>query len=266
MTNLNYIRVASDLHLEQFSGSNVDFLAQRFLPLDPRDAESVLALAGDISSKPSQLVAFLEALKGRFLRIYFVPGNHELYKHDFHKWEKEMEERLMENLEVVFPGHGVIEGDFNGVNFFCCTLWADGGRSLMEEMVVENCLNDFHLISYGSRKFKIGDMAYYNREQRNILREFLSASSGAKKVVITHHLPSYSLCHPRFGSEIDGGFASNCEDIILDCKPDIWIHGHTHDTQDVTIGDTRIVCNPAGYRGEYDSPYNQYQPLFISLE
>jgi len=27
----------------------------------------------------------------------------------------------------------------------------------------------------------------------------------------------------------------------------LWIHGHTHDSFDYLVRDTRVVCNPRGY-------------------
>jgi hypothetical protein len=27
----------------------------------------------------------------------------------------------------------------------------------------------------------------------------------------------------------------------------LWIHGHTHDSFDYTVGGTRVLCNPRGY-------------------
>jgi len=33
----------------------------------------------------------------------------------------------------------------------------------------------------------------------------------------------------------------------------LWIHGHTHDSFDYNIGDTRVVCNPVGYYKENDT-------------
>jgi predicted phosphodiesterase len=29
----------------------------------------------------------------------------------------------------------------------------------------------------------------------------------------------------------------------------LWIHGHTHVSQDYRIGNTRVICNPRGYAG-----------------
>jgi hypothetical protein len=31
---------------------------------------------------------------------------------------------------------------------------------------------------------------------------------------------------------------------------DLWSHGHTHDSFDYTVGRTRVLSNPKGYRDE----------------
>lgn len=49
---------------------------------------------------------------------------------------------------------------------------------------------------------------------------------------------------------LTGGFASDCEDLILATQPDFWIHGHMHNSADHRVGATRIVCNPNGYGNE----------------
>ncbi|RII29707.1 MAG: hypothetical protein CXR30_10315 [Geobacter sp.] len=35
---------------------------------------------------------------------------------------------------------------------------------------------------------------------------------------------------------------------IIDHGPDLWAHGHTHNSFDYTIGKTRVVVNPYGYK------------------
>jgi hypothetical protein len=88
-----------------------------------------------------------------------------------------------------------------------------------------------------------------------------------KTVVITHHMPSERLCHPRFGPDLNGGFAADMEHILAyDHAPSLWIHGHTHDTIDTRLWKTRIVCNPSGYSQESGSAYKKYVPTFIDLE
>jgi hypothetical protein len=45
-------------------------------------------------------------------------------------------------------------------------------------------------------------------------------------------------------------FSSDLEALMMRYQPDLWIHGHTHDSFDYQIGRTRVICNPAGYSYE----------------
>jgi hypothetical protein len=42
--------------------------------------------------------------------------------------------------------------------------------------------------------------------------------------------------------------------VIADARPALWVHGHTHDSLDYRIGDTRIICNPFGYLHHEENP------------
>ena len=45
----------------------------------------------------------------------------------------------------------------------------------------------------------------------------------------------------------------------LERQPALWIHGHMHDPVDVVLGQTRVLCNPAGYRA-YGNEQRGYAP------
>lgn len=264
------IRIASDLHLEQFRGRNIKTLELDFLPFDEQDAEAILVLAGDISSVPDQLIEFLKTVESRFRSVIFVGGNHEYYHHDYDAWNPTMDDRFSENLHnTVWSNGGVGYLEIDHVRFIFSTMWADGGSTLQEQAQVGYGLNDFRIIQKSGVRFTVQDMQKIHREQKAKIDEALMRPYDGKTVVITHHMPSYRLCHPRFGTEINGGFAANCEDILAyDHAPDIWIHGHTHDTGDGMLWKTRIVCNPAGYRSETGkSEFNTFTdgPKFIEI-
>lgn len=266
-----YIRVASDLHLEQLLGQREEFLAHTCLPPDPRDAESVLILAGDISSKPAQLLAFLGFLKDRFLKVIYIPGNHEFYGHEMGKWTMDMIAAIGGYFEgegaIEFSGCGVGCLELEGVRFIFTTLWADGGSTLADHANVGRFLRDFYVIKLGDKKYTVSDMKDLHKAQKDKLKEFLEMSFEGKTVVATHHMPSYRLCHPRFGGEANGGFASNCDAILAgDNAPHLWVHGHTHDTIDMKLWKTRIVCNPMGYHMEWGSVHTVYGPKFIEVD
>lgn len=266
--NIKYVRVASDLHLEGWCGLSPEQQAMRFLPSDERDAESVLVLAGDICSAVHPLIEFLQAVSKKFARVIAIPGNHEAYHKDLESWYREMELKCnIPNVEYAIRDVRCTElGD---VRFIYGTFWADGGSSLAEEARVGDTLNDFHLIRNGYRLFAVSDMKAIHRKHKKQIQEFLMTPFNGKTFVVTHHMPSLELVSLRFRSPlgINGGFASPCDDMLVgEFAPDVWIHGHTHDTIDQKLGDTRIVCNPAGYSRETNgSVYNNFKPVFIEI-
>ena len=69
------------------------------LPADPQDAESVLVLAGDVSADPNQLLEFLRLVEVRFRKVIYIPGNHEYYRHEYHAWNKTMDDRFEQVLK-----------------------------------------------------------------------------------------------------------------------------------------------------------------------
>lgn len=265
------IRIASDLHLEAYRGRNIETLVNDVLPIDQQDAESILVLAGDISSDQSQLLSFLFTIDGRFKKVIYIPGNHEYYRHNYDQWNIDMFDRFSRMLtNTVWAFDSVKEYVDGDVRFIFGTMWADGGKTLEEQAKVGYGLNDFRVIRKGFRTFSVPDMMAIFAAQKQEIQRYLLLPHAGKTVVITHHIPSYRLCHPRFGNEINGGFAGNCDDILAyDHAPDIWIHGHTHDCGDGTMWNTRIIANPMGYPYEFgpESEFNNYKvaPKFIEV-
>ena len=251
------IRLISDIHLEAFSNSNEELINQ-FAASDDRDAESVLVLAGDISSNKDQLIQFLTGVAPRFKHTFFVGGNHEGYKHHFQEWNSSMRERfdVIPKLSAAVLDE-VLCQEYDGTRFIYGTLWADGGPTLADKGAVGFYLNDFRLIRWENRKFRVPDMIELNRCAKARIKEFLETPFDGKTVVITHHLPSRRCVSDRFwpgdGSDgANGGFASNCDALMAaDSGPALWVHGHTHDFIDTTLWNTRVLCNPTGYRGEW---------------
>ena len=81
-------------------------------------------------------------------------------------------------------------------------------------------------------------------------------------VVITHHLPSYSLIAPKYKTQgqspydINQWFYCNLDSLIQEHNSKIkcWFYGHTHTPGKKNIGDTIMACNPIGYPGENRDP------------
>lgn len=268
-----YIRVASDLHLEQYYGADIDKIVEACLAPDDRDSASILVLAGDISSKPDQLVSFISKVEPRFRHVVYVPGNHEYYRHDITTWVSETRALFEAHTDRTSYALGdeVLCHNIDNVRFIFTTMWTAGGEDLAEMGAVGAALNDFRIIALNGERFTVPKMSYMHKKMKATVDTFLKSNPDVVNVVVTHHMPSYRLCHPRFGNTINGGFAFNGDAILAaDYAPDIWIHGHTHDTIDTQLFNTRIVCNPRGYAKEFaddDVEFNRYkvEPKFIEL-
>lgn len=267
--NIKYLRIASDLHLEQYRDRKIEKLVNDFIPGDNRDIESVLVLAGDISSLPEQLVRFIAEVENRFLKVIFVPGNHEYYHNKMTEWNESVDEVFKQNLTNTMGAFGNVQTAlFDNAFFVFGTLWADGGINDCQHNAVQKGLYDFKIIDFNGVPFTVSDMCKLNTQMKVDISEALKNKPPVKSIVVTHHLPSHQLCHPRFGAALNGGFASNCGDILRVLKPDIWVFGHTHDTIDRRMLNTRFICNPRGYAKEFSNDqdnYNTFGPMFVEL-
>jgi Calcineurin-like phosphoesterase len=266
---MTILRIASDLHLEGHTGRPAGRLADIFLPQDDRDAGAVLILAGDICSQPVLLVEFLAAVMPRFKNTIFVPGNHELYRHNYTEWCDVMQRSLSASCPgLLFAIDDAECFKVDDTRFICATLWGDGGPTLKDQATTGYSLNDFRLVSISDedivRRFTVEDMMHVHQRQKATIAKHLAEPFSGKTVVVTHHLPSRRLVSPRFlsrdGSDgANGGFVGACDDLLMSKDaPSIWIHGHTHDSIDRMLERTRIICNPAGYRGEWGTRFNDF--------
>src|SRR5260370_27652652 len=109
------IQYCSDLHLE--FQENRRFLASK--PVAPR--ARILLLAGDIArfAELSAHGKFLDALSAAFVRIYWIPGNHEYYGSDAKQRSGTFAEDIRSNLQLL-NNSVVEEGD---VRLIFSTLW-----------------------------------------------------------------------------------------------------------------------------------------------
>jgi predicted phosphodiesterase len=245
------IQIKSDLHLETEIGKTLvyDPNAKGSLYVSPH-ADAVI-LAGDIININKYQIDYLKnQMKDVTVPIYYVPGNHEYW----HTGISEGRQMLREELEG--SNISLLDNDWRlipdpkdsskRIVIVGATLWTYLNAAQAEYI---KDIADFHLIKDMDPK----RWNFLNIGSRAAIERVLSFSDFAsmKKVVVTHHLPSYFSVPLRFkGSETNCIFVNDCEDIMKEeWGPDLWIHGHTHDSFDYKVGRTRVVCNPRGRPG-----------------
>jgi predicted phosphodiesterase len=232
------IQLLSDLHFEFHADGGASFVES----LDPSGVD-LLVLAGDIATAKG-LEKALTLFEARYPLIFYVAGNHEFYQAGREQLQKILK-RATSRLKNVYWLDNDMAFSFTErysvrKRVLGTTLWfplSDGPKHLM---------NDFTAIP------NLEDWVY--DENRKAV-EFLSKELQEGDVVVTHHLPSPLCTHPKYaGSSLNCFFMTDLTKLIEERKPALWLHGHTHDSMNLQIGSTRVVCNPFGYLGHELNP------------
>tara|TARA_R100001039_G_C1853280_1_gene114482 strand:+ start:4051 stop:4821 length:771 start_codon:yes stop_codon:yes gene_type:complete len=253
------IKFFSDIHLEFGHGWR-----------PPQDcAGDLLVLAGDIL-RFDNYTPLLDFLRGWDKPVIYVAGNHE-YHHciamhaaetEFVAWAR----HRLPNL-IFLQNTGVSIG---GVNFFGGTMWTDfhgGCKASMDVARVK--IHDFSLIRRSVREIFSPESSV--ELQNGFVRAFENWVAGlqsGKVVVISHHAP---FADDALGTIPEGLWpaytSANLRSLVVRYKPDLWIHGHLHNSVDFVVGSTRILSNPRGYPnglgGGQNPKFDPYGATFI---
>ena len=227
------IQLLSDLHFE-FQRDNGRTLAQA---CHARDVD-VLVLAGDIAVADG-IAHALELFSELYPHVVYVHGNHEFYGSTRDEVARITREACARLGNVHWLDCNVVE--IAGQRFVGTPLWFPASEAATR---YQAHLSDFALIrDYGRW--------VYAEHQR--ARHFLGTELRPGDVTVTHHLPSQASVLDEYrDSPLNCYFVADMEDLIRERKPALWMHGHTHGSVDVMVGETRVLCNPFGYarRGE----------------
>jgi predicted phosphohydrolase len=233
------LQYASDLHLE--FPENMDFLKAN--PLQP--GGDVLLLAGDIvpfavMHKNSD---FLSYVSDHFNTAYWIPGNHEYYYSDISDRAGTFNEKIRENLFLV-NNISVIQ---ENVKFIFSTLWTR--ISPGNQFEIKQRLSDFHTIKFNNKGLTPDKYNLLHDQCRSFLHEELSINGTEKKVIVTHHVPTFMNYPEKYrGDSLNEAFAVEMYNDILTSDADFWIFGHHHcNTSDYKIGSTMLTTNQLGY-------------------
>lgn len=225
----------SDLHSECVNNEPTKILPPEKLL---KQKEGVVFFAGDIlvlknHNDPSKI---FQPYHDAGIYPLYIPGNHEFY----HSPVERMIESIKNNTRVLENDEAII---------IMTPLWSHLRDEIKDE--VRYCIADFSRIKGHTTEIHNEMHAHCKAFVVRNLEKYVNDKR--KKIVVTHFTPSFNSVHSKW--QIAGGilneyFSNNMDDVILEYQPDVWIHGHTHDSFDYTIGKTRVLCNPCGYPNE----------------
>lgn len=231
------IHYSSDWHTDW-----PDYGAARYWPA----RGDVQVLAGDIVPSAVCWVELLPRIPQ--MPTVIVLGNHEFYGS---QWPDAI--ATYRELLRPYPHVHLLERNavvIDGVRFLGTVLWTDlnGGR---DAAAAVRAVNDFRWIQTPAGPFTSDDFQEAHAEAVQWLRRALTAPFPGPTVVVTHHAPSRRSRHPRFGdSPVSSAFTARLDALILETRPTAWIQGHVHAPVRYRLGDTWVLSNPMGYRGE----------------
>jgi predicted phosphohydrolase len=234
------VRYFSDLHLEFIKPNKIE----KFIRKIPSGIDEICILAGDIGNPyQKNYDIFMKFISKNFKKTFYIAGNHEYYN------TKKTIQETNEFMEVYFQ-------QFNNISFlnnnyeiydnYCfigTTLWSKITNPTNE-------INDMH---------SIPNFDYIEYNRLNMLSiEFLedTLQNNVNCIVITHHIPSYSLINIKYKTQdmlqYNQWFYCNMDEFIKknENKIKCWIYGHTHTPSNVIINEIPFLCNPIGYPNE----------------
>ena len=237
------IRYISDIHLE-FIKPNVvkQFIEQ--IPL--AQSNEICVLAGDIGIIHSALQSydiFIKFISQTFKKTFVITGNHEYYNK---KYTINQTNEIMTNYFDQYKNITFLNNQYEIYDNYCfigSTMWSN--------------ITDFRYKINDISKIPQFNCLEYNELNKRCV-DFIkdSLNKNDNCVVITHHMPSETLIHPKYQTYefqlYSKWFFCDMDDIIKQNKDKIkvWIYGHTHTPSIHLIHNVPIVCNPIGYPNE----------------
>lgn len=251
------ISICSDLHFDL----DVKAIYDAF-----DDNHEVLVIAGDLveigvlkgrrNIRRGEVEDFLRFVSEKFDRVIYVLGNHEHW-HNNISFTYQNIKTILQKLGIV--NIIVLENEtyqWQDVLFFGATLWTScrNGNPLSMNLI-QGEMNDYRHINMTDAwldKCRLTTDATVALHKKTIkhLTKFAELKTDLKKVLVTHHAPSFQSINNDFKADpLNDAYATELFDLLHDSEIVLAAHGHIHDPVEYTINKTTVVSNPRGYYG-----------------
>ena len=273
MQSAKYIRIYSDIHLDfDVPKKHFEFDMLWTPPARDTDKQTILVLAGDIwhAKKPFNYYgqSWFAKIASQFQYVLVVLGNHDFWScnlpGEYYHYQEQIAQQNLHNVFLVQDKSFVIGNH----KFLGGTLWTDymKGYALCMQTAETSGMKDYKYVRWGP--------AFHRLKPRHLLGAHISTkdfifshavrdTQEQKIWVLTHHLPSFQSIPEAYqdpSNRFDNAlYYSDLEEQIKSSQIDYWVHGHSHKKRNYLVGNTRILANPRGYKGETTG----YDPDFI---
>ncbi len=248
------VYVLSDIHLEFYK--RIPTPLKRF-PLD--SATSILCLAGDISvvgnSVDHKLITWLLKCCKHFLKVIYVPGNHEYFQDSTKPITTcDSTDRWFSRFSNVYNVNNFVflnEGRTYNIDNLCfigATMWSPIPKGLWE--MTQKSISNHSRIWYKKQIPWTPEVqtAVFEDHYWGVEQSLQSRNSNNKIIIITHYIPHIDLACKN--NEFNSSFVFPGERLLR--LADIWIYGHTHTVKNPKTNINGCICvsNPLGYPDE----------------
>ena len=231
----------SSIHVEEYKSNpkKLKKIQELIIPVAPN-----LIIAGDIGDPYSKLYReFLSYLSPMYEHIFMIAGNHEYYGHEDMEEVQEEIRRFTESLgNVSFLENDLVNIPDTNLTIYGATFWSDIYETQKDD--IQNTIKDYKNIP----NFTIEKARELHKATCDKINLALKIFSNRNFVVISHHLPSYSMLHKKYMDvkpSLSSSYASN---IPVAYSPRIlaWVAGHSN----MQCDQGKFHLNPLGYKAE----------------
>jgi len=216
--------------------------------------ENVVVLPGDVHSL-NRHEEFLDQIP-LDIPVIMVPGNHEYYDSEFHAVNEYLRELNSQRPNFICLFNESIH--VKGVEFFGGTMFTDFDNNPLAELEARKGINDFSYIYLDDERSSRYWTTEAHKDEHRKFCDKLSywlkrCTDEQKRVVISHFCPHPLAIHPTYRDSglINDYFTADMNNYMG--WPGLWLFGHSHESSDVMVGETRVVNNPHGYNSIYDN-------------
>jgi predicted phosphodiesterase len=210
--------------------------------------QDVLILAGDVSDSIQRLEHCLHAFTNRFRRVFFVPGNHDLWVIRDQGQINSLDKFNM--IKVVAERCGVsMKAEVIGeVEIIPLLGWYDNSFGVPEPELLDVWMD------FRACRWPEGWVGSDITNHFVGLNDAYDIAKGDVRISFSHFLPRIDVMpafipqamrkiYPILGS-------SRLEQLVRDIRPDIHVYGHSHVNRDVTIDGINYINNAFAYPHE----------------